>query len=221
MASKFRNTHWLKSNGFAPQIFLFKNLESGQVVYSQTPHITQYQIKQQFFRPNWENRLPSPRRDLWRPMAVLQLESYEKATQAYHALVELRYMRQVSKRKEAEALRKRNEYSQIWYSGQFRPTWSQEATSDLSLIMDELKLENVKIYWDSIWRKGDDKFWNLNKVKHLEIDNVVGTRERFVVLDEIRKLGLDDFKKLNEQKKVASEVADSEAVVGAQATASA
>ncbi|QPG74377.1 hypothetical protein FOA43_001704 [Brettanomyces nanus] len=188
MASKFRNANWLKVNGFAPQIFLFRNIESGQVIYSQTPHVGKYQIKQQFFRPNWENRKPSKRRDLWRPMAVAEFENYQKAIQAYHALVELRYMREVSKRKEAETLRRRNEYQQIWYSGQYRPTWSQEATSDLSTVVDEFKLK-TKIYWDSLWRKGQDKCWNTELVQHTEMDQM-SPRDKFVVLDEIREKAL-------------------------------
>lgn len=193
MATKFRRPTWLKENGFAPQIFLFRNIESGQVVYSQLPHITPYQIKQQFFRPNWENRKPTKRRDLWRPMAVAQFQTYQQAVQAYHGLVELRFMREVSKRKDAEKLRRRNEYHQIWYSGQYRPTWSQEAASDLSTIVDELGLK-TKIYWDTLWRKGDDKYWNKDLVQHVEMERL-SPREKFVVLDEIRKQGLDDLKK--------------------------
>ena len=207
MASKFRNTFWLKENGFAPQIYLFRNIESGQVIYSQTPHVTKYQIKQQFFRPNWENRKPSKRRDLWRPLAVAQFQDYQQTVQAYHALVELRYMREVSKRKEAEAMRKRNIYNQIWYSGQYRPTWSQEAVADLSTVVDEFKFK-TKIYWDSLWRKGEDKYWNKEFVQHEEMDQV-GTREKFVLLDEIRKKGLEDFK-LAEQKRLEAEPASDE-----------
>ncbi|VEU22958.1 DEKNAAC104016 [Brettanomyces naardenensis] len=188
MSTKFRNAHWLKTNGFAPQVYLFRNIESGQVIYSQIPHVNNYQIKQQFFRPNWENKKPSKRRDLWRPMAVAEFEDYQRAIQAYHGLVELRYMREVSKRKEAEALRRRNEYQQIWYSGQYRPTWSQEAASDLSAVVDEFQLK-TKIYWDTLWRKGDDKRWNEELVEHVEMDQV-SPRDKLVVLDEIREEGL-------------------------------
>lgn len=198
MASQFRNSFWLKSNGFAPQVFLFRNIESGQVVYSQTPHVTKYQIDQQFFRPNWENRKPSKRRDLWRPMAVAQFDDYSKAVQAYHALVELRYMREVPKRKEAESLRRRNEYRRIWHSGQYRPTWAQEAASDLSTVVDEFGL-NTKIYWDSLWRKGGDECWNTDLVEHVEMDQV-SPREKFVVLDEIRKAGLAQLPKEEPQQ---------------------
>ncbi|KAH3661186.1 hypothetical protein OGAPHI_006593 [Ogataea philodendri] len=183
MATRFRQPQWLAGNGFAPHVYLFRNIESGQVLYSQTPHITKYQIKQQSFRPNWENRKPSKRRDLWRPMAVAQFQSHETAVEAYNALVELKYMRQVTKRKEAEALRKRNQYEQIWYFGQYRPTWAQESVSDLNTVLDHFKLTS-KIYWDSLWRKGDDKHWENLSVEHEELDKV-NPREKFVVLSEV------------------------------------
>ncbi|GMF06850.1 unnamed protein product [[Candida] boidinii] len=202
MSRQFRNSNWLKTNGFAPQVYLFRNIESGQVIYSQLPHVSDYQIKQQFFRPNWENRKPNKRRDLWRPMAVATFETHSKAVQAYHGLVELRYMREVSKRKEAESLRKRNEYHQIWYSSQYRPTWSQESVSDLSTIIDELKLE-CKVHWDTLWRKGDDKYWNEELSQHFEMDQV-SPREKFVILDELRKNCLNDLAQLHSQSQSQS-----------------
>jgi len=207
MATKFRTAFWLRENEFAPQIYLFRNIESGQVIYSQTPHVTKYQIKQQFFRPNWENKNPSKRRDLWRPLAVAQFQNYEQTIRAYHALVELRFMREVTKKKEAEAMRKRNIYNQIWYSGQYRPTWSQEAAADLSTVIDTLNFK-TKIYWDSLWRKGEDKHWNNDLVEHKEMEQV-GAREKFVVLDEIRKKGLEDFKLAEQKRKEIENSSDS------------
>lgn len=198
MATKFRNSHWLKTNEFAPQVFLFRNIETGQVVYSQTPHITKYQINQQFFRPNKENKKPLPRHDIWRPLAVAQFEDYQKAVQAYHGLVELRFMRQVSKKNEAQSMRKLNEYNRIWYSGQYRPTYTMEATADLSTVIDELKLsKNCKVYWDGLWWRGDNKMWN-DDVEHIDMERY-GRREKFVILDEIREKGLLDFQKVAEQ----------------------
>lgn len=192
MASKFRNSFWLQSNGFAPQVFIFRNIETGQTIYSQTPHVTKYQIKQQFFRPNKENKLPHPRHDIWRPLAVVQLENYQKAVQAYHALVELRFMRQVSKKEQSQALRKLNNYERIWCSGQYRPTYTMESTADLSTVIDELDLsKNCKIYWDGLWWRGDAKHWN-DQVEHLDMERF-GRREKFVILDEIREKGLLDF----------------------------
>lgn len=197
MATKFRNSHWLKTNDFAPQVFLFRNIETGQVIYSQTPHVTKYQIKQQFFRPNWENRKPGKRHDIWRPLAVAQFSNYQDAIQAYHGLVELRYMREVSKRKEAESLRKRNEWRQIWYSGQYRPTFTMESTADLSTVIDEFKFKDCKIYWDGLWWKGDSKLWN-ETIEHLDMERF-GRREKFVILDEIREKGLLDFRQFEQQ----------------------
>lgn len=197
MASKFRNSHWLKTNDFAPQVFLFRNIETGQVVYSQTPHITKFQINQQFFRPNKENKKPHPRHDIWRPLAVAQFHNYQNAVQAYHGLVELRFMRQVSKKDESQAMRKLNEYHRVWYSGQYRPTYTMEATADLSAVIDELKLsENCKVYWDGLWWRGDSKLWNEN-IEHIDMERF-GRREKFVILDEIREKGLLDFAKVNE-----------------------
>lgn len=195
MATKFRNSFWLKNNEFAPQIFLFRNIETGQVVYSQTPHVTKYQIKQQFFRPNKENKKPHPRHDIWRPLAVAQFDNYQNAVQAYHGLVELRFMRQVSKKDQAQSMRKLNEYNRIWSSGQYRPTYTMESTADLSTVIDELKLsKNCKIYWDGLWWRGDAKHWNQD-IAHIDMERF-GRREKFVILDEIREKGLLDFKDL-------------------------
>lgn len=193
MATRFRNAFWLQSNGFAPQVFLFRNIETGQVVYSQTPHVTKYQIGQQFFRPNKENKKPHPRHDIWRPLAVAQFENYQKSVQAYHALVELRYLREVKRKKDSQALRKLNEYNRIWCSGQYRPTYTMEATADLSTVIDELNLSsNCKIYWDGLWWRGDANLWN-QSIQHEDMERY-GRREKFVILDEIREKGLLDFK---------------------------
>lgn len=192
MATRFRNIAWLKTNDYAPQVFLFRNIETGQVVYSQTPHVTKYQISQQFFRPNKENKKPHPRHDIWRPLAVAQFQDYKSAFNAYHGLVELRYMRQVSKKEESQSLRKLNDSQRIWCSGQYRPTYTMESTADLSTIIDELKLaENCKIYWDGLWWKGDSKHWN-PEIKHIDMERY-GRREKFVILDEIREKGLLDY----------------------------
>ena len=203
MATKFRNSFWLKTNEFAPQVFLFRNIETGQVVYSQTPHVTKYQIKQQFFRPNKENKKPHPRHDIWRPLAVAQFNDYQKAVQAYHGLVELRYMRQVSRKDESQSLRKLNDYNRIWCSGQYRPTYTMESTADLSAVIDELNLsENCKIYWDGLWWRGDAKHWN-EKIEHIDLERF-GRREKFVILDEIREKGLLDFEK-NSQPEIEAQ----------------
>ena len=201
MATKFRNSFWLKSNNFAPQVYLFRNIESGQVIYSQTPHITKYQINQQFFRPNRENKKPLPRHDIWRPLAVAQFNNYFNSIKAYHALVELKYLRQVKLKDKAQNLRKLNNSNKIWCSGQYRPTYTMESTADLSTVIDELKLfDNCKIYWDGLWWRGDSKYWN-NKIEHIDMERF-GRREKFVILDEIRVKGLLDYQKSNDSNEI-------------------
>lgn len=34
---RFRHSKWLHARGFGPDVFLFRNLESGQVMYTQLP----------------------------------------------------------------------------------------------------------------------------------------------------------------------------------------
>lgn len=191
MASKFRTVQWLKTNDFAPQVYLFRNIQSGQVVFSQTPHVTQYQIDQQFKQPNKENKKPKVRHDLWRPLAVANFQSYESAIKAYQHLVELRHFRDISRKGEAKSLRKMNEWNRIWCSGQYRPTYTMEATADLSTALDLSKEESINLYWDGLWWKGDDKHWNAN-VNHIDMERF-GRREKFVILDEIKSLGLNQF----------------------------
>lgn len=193
MASKFRSPAWLKYNGFAPRVYLFHNKESGQVIYSQLPHLSNYQIKVQFKRPNWENKKPTKRRDIWDIMCVAEFADHDAALKLYNGLVELRYMREISKRKEAEALRRRNKDGNIWYSGQFRPTYSQESVLDLSTVIDEFKLP-ATVYWENLWRKGDDKYWNLDLAIHKELPLILLNRS--VILKELAKLDQLDFKKL-------------------------
>ncbi|EGW35362.1 uncharacterized protein SPAPADRAFT_58587, partial [Spathaspora passalidarum NRRL Y-27907] len=118
--------------GFAPQIFLFKNLFSGQVLYSKVPAYHQDQIDEQFVAPNWQNRKPSRRNDLWKIMCIANFANFEYSNAAYEGLVQLRKVRDVEQKKEAQAMRKKNDDGNIWYSGQYRPTYSQEAVADLS-----------------------------------------------------------------------------------------
>lgn len=40
MSNRYRPASWLRKNEFAPQVFLFRNMESGQVLYSQLPTFT-------------------------------------------------------------------------------------------------------------------------------------------------------------------------------------
>ncbi|AMD19211.1 HBR310Wp [Eremothecium sinecaudum] len=167
--SRFRTAKWLQKSGFAPQVFLFRNLESGQVVYSQLPHFSQRQIDVNFYRPNWENKKPSTRPDIWRCMAVVDLKTYEDSVKLYQNLCRLRYLREVPKRSEAEAMRKRNEWGHIWYSAQFRPTYTQEAVADLIEALSKVADFATTVHWEDPWRMGDyEKYWKpvLPGLKH-------------------------------------------------------
>lgn len=182
----------LKRLNLAPQVFLFKNLFSGQVLYSQVPAYHQDQIDEQFVRPNWQNRKPSRRNDLWRIMCVAEFSNYEYAVAAYKGLVQLRHARDVELKKDAQALRKKNDDGNIWFSGQYRPTFSQEAVADLSHVIDEFELVETKIYWENIWRKGDDKYWNDACVEH-ETLPAHNPKHETILLDELRQKAVEAF----------------------------
>lgn len=108
--TKFRPANWLKKAGYAPQVFVFRNLESGQVLYSQFPTFTWAQVEKNFQRPNWENKKPSTRRDIWKCMAVVDLPDYESSVKLYQNLCRLRYLRDVTLSKQAKEMRKKNEF---------------------------------------------------------------------------------------------------------------
>ena len=90
-------------------------------------------------------------------MCVVNFNNYEYAIAAYKGLVDLRKTRDVVQKKEANEMRKKNDDGNIWYSGQFRPTYTQEAVADLTHVIDEFELEGTKIFWANEWHRGDDK----------------------------------------------------------------
>ncbi|CUM66677.1 uncharacterized protein PRCAT00004353001 [Priceomyces carsonii] len=187
----------LISLNMAPQVFLFKNLFSGQVLYSQVPAYHQDQIDMQFLRPNWENRKPSRRNDLWRIMCVANFSSYEYAVAAYNGLVQLRKVRDTIKQKDAKLMRKKNDEGNTWYSGQYRPTYSQEAVADLSHVIEEFELENTILHWENLWRKGDDEHWRPDLVLH-ETLPPFDPRQQTILLDDLRAKAVEEFSKLRE-----------------------
>ncbi|GMM35419.1 Mhr1 protein [Saccharomycopsis crataegensis] len=199
LAARFHDAKWLLSKGYSPSVYLFRNLESGQVIYSQFPYFAERQIKKQFQRPNWQNRLPSTRKDIWRIMSVVSFDNHEKAVDAYNALVELRHLRDVGQKKLANSFRKKNEDGNIWYSAQYRPTWTQESVADLTTVIDELKLENTKIFWEDLWRKGDDKYWNQELVEHRQLEKF-SPREESVVLKRLGEKVKAEFALLKESQ---------------------
>ncbi|KAM9899864.1 hypothetical protein OXX69_009312 [Metschnikowia pulcherrima] len=153
----------------APQVIMFKNLFSGQVLYSQVPGFHQEQIDGQFVRPNWENRKPSRRNDLWRVMCVVNFANYDYAVAAYHGLVELRKLRDTKLAKEAKAM-----------------------SADLAHVIDEFQLENTTAYWESLWRKGEDEHWRHDLVAHDSLP-AYNPKYQSVMLDEMREMALAAF----------------------------
>ncbi|SCU86985.1 LAMI_0D04302g1_1 [Lachancea mirantina] len=205
--ARFRPAGWLRKSGYAPQVFLFRNLESGQVIYSQVPVFSQAQIDKLFKRPNWENKKPLPRRDIWRCMAVVDVPTYETGVTLYQNLCRLRYLRDVSQKKTAEAFRKRDEYGHVWYSGQYRPTYAQEAVADLRESLRALGIPGAlraQIHWEDNWRMGDlDKHWTpvLPNVTHNVITKLGNSvREESLVLRELGERAKQEFAKLREAK---------------------
>lgn len=210
--SRFRPSKWLQDKGYAPHVYMFRNLERGQVVYTQFPLVSQRQINLLFQRPNWDNKKPSTRRDLWKCMAVINLRDYDKSIQLFQNLGRLRYLRDILYAKENYKLRKKNEFGRVWYSGLFRPTFSQEAVADLRESL--LKLNPVKdgktktlvnkddaitIYWEDPWRMGDvDKYWKnvLPNIEHEIMKKDCNTfREESTILKDLSLKSLNELKK--------------------------
>ncbi|CAR24866.1 mitochondrial 54S ribosomal protein mL67 [Lachancea thermotolerans CBS 6340] len=208
--ARFRTAQWLKKAGFAPQVFLFRNLESGQVIYSQVPVFNQHQIDALFQRPDWANKKPSTRRDIWRCMAVVDLRSYEEGVHVYQNLCRLRYLRDVTQVKKADALRKKNEDGHVWYSAQYRPTYTQEAVADLREALSKAGVAQGQIHWEDRWRMGDvEKHWSpvLPQLQHSVISRLGNSaREQSVIMRELGERAKQEFAKLRERENAAREL---------------
>ncbi|CCK73015.1 mitochondrial 54S ribosomal protein mL67 KNAG_0M01620 [Huiozyma naganishii CBS 8797] len=169
--NKFRTAKWLMKHGSQPQVYLFRHLEKGSVVYSQFPRVTKQSLEKGYPRPCWDNKKPEGRRDLWKLMCLVRTGSHESAVQLYQNLNRLRYMRDVLYPSQAQKWRKLNEDKRIWYSGQFRPVYGQEAVADLRESLLKLNLGDsqgseppnigpVTIFWEDLWRMGNkDTHW--------------------------------------------------------------
>lgn len=192
LAQGVKTPEELQVLNLGPQVFMFKNLFSGQVLYSQVPAYHQDQIDAQFLRPNWENRKPSRRNDLWRVMAVVNFDNYDYAVAAYHGLTQLRKARDIDQQKEAKTMRRKDDEGNTWFSGQYRPTHAQEAVADLLHVIDEFELENTRAFWESLWRKGDDEHWRLDLVDHQELP-AYSPKFQLVMLDEMREMAVEAF----------------------------
>lgn len=198
-AGKFRRPGWLQKHRYGPNVFVFRNLETNQVLYTQTPFPQRYNIKKQFQGPNWQNRLPTTRNDLWRAMAVAQLPTYDSAVKLYENLVQLRHMRDRTHKSQADAWRKKNDEGNIWYFSQFRPTYTQEAVADLVSSLEHLNVVNgaplkCTLHWEDPWRRGDASHWQPleETVQHAEFPRY-NPRERFVVLRQIADQSYADY----------------------------
>lgn len=173
----------------------FRNLESGQVVFSQTLHPQQFYINQQFKWPNWQNKKPSTRKDLWRPLAVAEVPTWEAAVKLYRNLVELRHRRDMYERKQAQNWRHKSAEGNIWFWNQFRPTYTYEAVADLLSSLEAMAIGSENegprpiIHWQEEQFKGDEKLWKEVKVEHRILPRH-NPREQFVVLNEVRQEAL-------------------------------
>lgn len=206
--AKFRPAAWLQKAGYAPQVFVFRNLESGQVLYSQFPNFAQRQVDTLFQRPNWENKRPSTRRDIWRCMCVIDLPDYDSGVKLYQNLRRLRYLRDVTKPKESNELRKKNEDGHVWYSMQYRPTYTQEAVADLRESLSQSENDKqITIHWEDPWRMGDkEKYWTpvLPNIKHATMNRLGNTaREQSSMLRELGEKAKQEFFRQREEQKQA------------------
>ncbi|CCD24068.1 mitochondrial 54S ribosomal protein mL67 NDAI_0C04080 [Naumovozyma dairenensis CBS 421] len=208
-SSRFRPATWLKKSGYAPHVYLFRNLEQGQVLYSQLPQVTNHMIEKTFKKKvdSWMYKKPSTRRDLWKCMCVVNMKDYDDGVLLFQNLQRLRFLRDFAQLDKANEFRKKDSNGHVWYSGKFRPTFAQEAVADLreSLIKmqkhDKIEQEKdtneIDIYWEDPWRMGDlDKYWTpvLSNVNHKLINNSGNTaREESVILKEISTQTLNEL----------------------------
>ncbi|ANB15810.1 Mhr1p [Sugiyamaella lignohabitans] len=200
LSSKLQNiplksAQWLRRYKCGPNVFAFRNLETGQVVFSQTLYPKELDIQNQFQFANWQNRLPkAERKDIWRPLAVVTLPNPEAAVSFYENLVQLRFMRDRSMKKQANDWRKKSTDENIWYYGQFRPTYTQEAVADLASAVEASNLE-CEIKWENEWRRGEDKYWEgITNVNHAYLPKY-NPREQTVMLKKIAKEAYTAFRR--------------------------
>lgn len=212
LAQGYKTPEELARLELAPQIYMFKNLFSGQVLYSQVPGFHQDQIDAQFLRPNWENRKPARRTDLWRIMCVVNFSNYEYAEAAYNGLLQLREARDIHLKRDAKAMRKKNDDGNTWYSGQYRPTHAQEAIADLAHVIDEFELDSTTAFWESLWRKGADEHWRNDLVMHEELP-VFNPKYQSVLLEEMKDMAIAEFAKMREAEEAQGEDAAQAEVV--------
>lgn len=158
----------LKRDGKPAFVYVYRHLQTGQVAYTQVPGVTEHHINRQFKDPNWENKRPTMRQDLWRPMAVADFGDYKAACDAFDGLVYLRFKRTHDGKKLIKGWRKTNAQGNVWQDGQYRPVYTQEALSDLSSVTEAVKVP-VTIHWEDMWRRGAAEAWPEN-AEHKELN---------------------------------------------------
>lgn len=184
MYGGLRSARWLRQFRYGPLVVGFRNLETGQVVWTQTLSPQQYYLDRQFRWPNWQNKKPTLRKDIWRCLAVAELNTHEEAVQMYRNLVRLRELRDMEMRNQARDWRRKNEFGNIWYWNQYRPTYSQEAVSDVVSALEALKTP-AKLWWDGDFRRGAPDHW-----EGLDVEQTIlprhNPRDQFAVLNRLR-----------------------------------
>lgn len=201
-------------------LFIYRNLEKGQTLYSQTTKLTQRLIYDQFSRPNWSNKRPSLRKDLWKIMCLVKTPNSEINDQVYNNLIWLKdYRNKLIKstklqdkelKNEILSHRYRNEWGRLWYSGQYRPIYCMETIADLieSLVkvsnthedVSMVKKDKFKIYWEDYWRMGNKSNWTEleQNVEHYVLPKANNAlRDETNVVKEIMQFEEDDGNKLS------------------------
>lgn len=140
---------------------------------------------------------------------MVDLPSYEESVKVYQNLCRLRYLRDVALQKQAQEMRKKNEFGHIWYSAQYRPTYTQEAVADLREALSK-SAGNGTVHWEDPWRMGDvNKYWSpvLPELKHTVMDRLGNTaREESALLKELGAKAKQEFSKLRQQEQSAQDI---------------
>lgn len=147
-------------------------------------------------------------------MCVVDMPSYESSVKLYQNLRRLRYLRDVRLSKEADSMRKKNDEGNIWYSMQYRPTYTQEAVSDLIESLGKTFRDtadhSATLHWEDPWRMGDKaKFWTpkLPNVNHAVMNRLGNSaREQSSLLRELGEKAKQEFARIREQEAQASSI---------------
>lgn len=196
--SRFRTAQWLKKSGYLPQVYIFRNLESGQTLYSQLSVYNNRLITKQFDKTgsvNQFNKKPKLRNDLWRLMCFVKMDNHEQCVKLFQDLNRLKYLRGMMKKN----------YKKFYFSGKFKPLLLQETVADLKESLLHIKDDDVNsfkcdIYWEDLWRMGNkETVWDkeLGMINHHAIPKTLDLgRDKSVVLKELCKVKDTSVEKL-------------------------